>query len=175
MQTETDPAVRIPAWLALVVAGAMAAGVALGLLATDGPPLLKIVRAVFFASAFGYAAVSILDFWEHGRLEGELGGHFFTSRAIPLWESINHVATGATVIAFLLLARQPPSTPALRDWVTVLLPPTFLALGWRDELVYHRRRCKHREDIMHTVAHLAAGLMMCSFALSKMVGWSTNL
>lgn len=28
--------------------------------------------------------------------------------------------------------------------------------------------------MMHTVAHLAAGLMICSFALSKMVRWSTN-
>ena len=73
-------------------------------------------------------------------------------------------------------ARPWPALPVAewRDWVALSLPAAFLLLGWRDELLYHRRRCAHREDIMHTVAHLAAGLMMCSFALSKMVGWSTN-
>lgn len=174
MNTETDAAVRIPAWLVAVTATAMVAGAALGLLASDGPPPLKLIRAIFFAAAFAYATISILDFWEHGRLERELGGHFFTTRALPLGESINHVLTGATVVAFLVLARRPPLAPEARDWLTLCLPAAFLALGWRDELWYHRRRCAHREDIMHTVAHLAAGVMMCSFALSKMVGWSTS-
>jgi hypothetical protein len=174
MRTETDPAVRIPAWLAGVTAAAMAAGVAVGVVATDGPAPLKLVRAIFFAAAFAYAVISILDFWEHGRLERALGGHFFSTRAIPLFETVNHALTGAVVLAFLVLARRPPSTPEPRDWLTLVLPAAFLALGWRDELLYHRRRCAHREDIMHTVAHLAAGVMMCSFALSKMVGWSTT-
>jgi hypothetical protein len=52
-----------------------------------------------------------------------------------------------------------------RDWFTISAPGIFLALGWRDELKFHRRRSAHREDLMHTVAHLAAGVMLASLYL----------
>lgn len=162
-------ALRVPRWLALGLAAAMAAGVAVGVATTRGPAAAVLLRAVFFAAAFAYLTVSLVDFWEHGRLERALGGGFFSTRALPLGESVNHALTTLTVVAFLALARHPPPVLAARDWVMLAAPAAFLALGWRDELVYHRRRCAHREDLMHTVAHLAAGVMMCSFALSKMV------
>ena len=168
-------ALRIPRWLGVTLAVALAVGAALGALASDGPLGHRLVRAVFFASAFAYLTISVVDFWEHGRLERALGGHFWSTRALPLGETINHALTSLAVIGFLLLARRPPPSVEPRDLVALMLPAVFLALGWRDELVYHRRRCAHREDIMHTTAHLAAGVMMCSFALSKMVGWSTHL
>jgi hypothetical protein len=165
---------RIPRWLGLTLAAAMATGVAVGVFATVGPAALKMIRAIFFAGAFGYLTVSIVDFWEHWRLERVAGGGLFTWRAMRFGETVNHAFTTVAVVGFLVLARRPPPVMEWRDWVALSLPAVFLLLGWRDELVYHRRRCVHREDIMHTVAHLAAGLMMCSFALSKMVGWQAN-
>jgi len=70
----------------------------------------------------------------------------------------------------LTLARPLPPSLKMRDYLVLASPALFLVLGWRDELVYHRRRCVHREDIMHTVSHLAAGVMMCSFLTSKLLG-----
>jgi hypothetical protein len=166
---ELPEALRIPGWLGAVLLSAMVAGVALALVVTAGPPAFVMIRAIFFAAAFAYLTISIVDFWEHGRLERLLGGSFFSTRALPLGESVNHALTTVAVVGFLLLARRPPAVLEWRDWVALSLPALFLLLGWRDELVYHRRRCAHREDIMHTVAHLAAGTMMCAFALSRMV------
>lgn len=166
-------ALRVPRWLGGLVAAAMAAGVAVGWATTRGPAPLVAIRCLFFVAAFAYLTVSLVDFWEHGRLERALGGGFFSTRALPFGESVNHALTTIAVVAFLALARRPGPIFAPRDWVMLAAPAAFLALGWRDELVYHRRRCAHREDIMHTVAHLAAGVMMCSFALSKMVSWGT--
>jgi hypothetical protein len=165
---------RIPRWLTAVLVSAMAAGVAFGVATTTAPPALKMIRAIFFAAAMAYLTISIVDFWEHWRLEREAGGGLVTWRAMRFGETVNHAFTTVAVVGFLVLARPPPPVLEWRDWVALSLPAAFLLLGWRDELIYHRRRCAHREDIMHTVAHLAAGLMICSFALSKMVGWSTN-
>jgi hypothetical protein len=165
---------RIPRWLTALLVSAMAAGVAIGLFTTAGAPALKMIRAIFFAAALGYLTISVVDLWEHWRLEREAGGGLFTWRAMRVGETVNHAFTTVAVVGFLALARRPPPVLEWRDWVALALPAGFLLLGWRDELLYHRRRCVHREDLMHTVAHLAAGLMICSFALSKMVGWSTN-
>jgi hypothetical protein len=54
--------------------------------------------------------------------------------------------------------------------VTLFGPLAFLVLGWRDEIVYHRLRTAHREDIMHTTAHLAAGLMLASLYAMRFAG-----
>src|SRR5881227_2895141 len=81
---------RIPRWLGLVLATAMTAGVALGLLATAGAPALKLIRAIFFAGAFAYLTISIVDFWEHWRLEREAGGGLLTWRAMRFGETVNH-------------------------------------------------------------------------------------
>jgi hypothetical protein len=169
------PELRVRRWLGALVAAAIAAGVALALVATRGPALLVAARALFFASAFAYLTVSIVDFSEHGRLERALGGQFFSTRAIPLGETINHVLTAISLAIFLALLRPTPLEPTARDWIAAGALVAFWALGWRDELVYHRRRAAHREDIMHTVAHLAAGVMLASFVLSKLVGQVANL
>ena len=65
----------------------------------------------------------------------------------------------------LALSRPLPSVLEPRDWFVLASPLVFLALGWRDEFVYHRRRSVHREDLMHTVAHLAAGAMLSAWAV----------
>ncbi|MCA1662998.1 MAG: hypothetical protein LC659_01740, partial [Myxococcales bacterium] len=128
-------------------------------------------RAIFFASAFAYLVLSLLDFWEHFRLEKAATGRFWSMTVLPLGETLNHMATGLVVIAIFVLARPLPATLAARDWLVLLAPALFLALGWRDEIVYHRRRCAHREDIMHTVAHLAAGVMICTYLSSRLFPW----
>jgi hypothetical protein len=160
---------RVPLPVALGVPLAIAAGVALGIL-LDGPEP-KLVRASFFASAFAYLTVSLFDFWEHFRLEKAATGRWWSTTVLPLGETLNHAATSAVVIAFLALGRPLVSPLAPRDWFCLSAPLAFLALGWRDELVYHRKRCVHREDLMHTVAHLAAGAMMCSFGLLRFRAW----
>ena len=162
----TPPEVEIPAWLALAVGASVAAGLALGALTTDGAAS-RLVRATFFAAAFGYLTVSMIDFVEHFRLEKVATGRYLASTVVPLGETLNHVATTAVVMTLLLLGRPVASPLAARDAVMLLCPGLFLLLGWRDELVYHRRRAQHREDVMHTVAHLAAGVMLTSFVLMR--------
>ena len=160
---------RVPRPIAIGVPLAIAAGVALGVL-LDGPEP-ALVRASFFAAAFAYLGVSLFDFWEHFRLEKVATGRWWSATVVPIGETLNHTATGVVVIAFLVLARPLPPVLAPRDFICLSAPIVFLALGWRDELVYHRRRAVHREDIMHTVAHLAAGAMLCSFALMRFRSW----
>ena len=160
---------RMPRLVAIGVPLLIAAGVALGLFREGREPAL--VRASFFGSAFGYLGVSLFDFWEHFRLEKAATGRWWAATVVPIGETLNHTATGLVVIAFLVLARPLPSPIEPRDWFCLSAPVVFLALGWRDELVYHRRRAAHREDIMHTVAHLAAGAMLCSFALMRFRSW----
>jgi hypothetical protein len=163
------PAVAVPAPLAAAVALAVAAGLAAGAL-SSAAPALRLLRAIFFGSAFGYLGVSLLDFWEHFRLEKVATGRLLAATVIPVGETINHALTTAVIVLLFALARPLPPSLALRDWFTLAAPALFLALGWRDEIVYHRRRAVHREDMMHTVAHLAAGVMMCTFLTQRLVG-----
>lgn len=160
---------RVPPVITIGVLVAIAGGVALGFALAGREPVL--VRAGFFGSAFAYLVVSLFDFWEHFRLEKVATGRWWAISVLPLGESLNHAATGIVVIAFLLLARPLPAVLAPRDWICLASPPLFLALGWHDELAYHRRRSAHREDLMHTVAHLAAGAMLCTFALMRFRSW----
>jgi len=90
---------------------------------------------------------------------------------VPPGETLNHMGTGAVVILLFVLARPLPPSPAARDWLVVCAPALLLALGWRDELVYHRRRSAHREDMLHTVAHLASGVMICTFLSTRLFPW----
>jgi hypothetical protein len=149
---------------------AVAVGALLGFVAL-GPPPFRLMRGIFFAAAFAYLVLSLLDFWEHFRLERAATGRWWAMQVIPPGETLNHAATGLTVVALLVLARPLPSSLAPRDWFVLAAPALFLLLGWRDEVVYHRRRCAHREDLMHTTAHLAAGVMMCSFLASRLFPW----
>jgi hypothetical protein len=161
------PSTLVTASLALALVG----GVTLGALLSTGPSPYRLLRAIFFGAAFAYAVLSALDFWEHFRLEQAAGGRWWSMRVLPVGETLNHTATGAVIIAMFVLAR--PIGPVLlaRDWFVLATPAIFLALGWRDEMVYHRRRCAHREDIMHTVAHLAAGVMMCTYLSTRLYAW----
>jgi hypothetical protein len=149
---------------------ALAAGALLGFVAT-GAPAFRLVRGIFFAAAFAYLVLSLLDFWEHFRLERAATGRWWAMQVLPPGETLNHTATGLVIVALFVLARPLPSRLMWRDWFVLASPALFLLLGWRDELVYHRRRCAHREDIMHTVAHLAAGVMMCSFLSTRLFSW----
>jgi len=162
---------RVPVTLVTAVAIAIAAGATMGATRSAGPPAYHALRAIFFGSAFAYLVLSLLDFWEHFRLERAAGGQWWSMRVLPVGETLNHFATGAVIVGMFVLARPLPSTLAPRDWLVVSSPAIFLALGWRDELVYHRRRCAHREDIMHTVAHLSAGVMMCSYLSTRLFLW----
>ena len=166
-----DAALRPAAAIVAAVAVAVVAGAAAGATLSTGAPAYRLLRAIFFASAFAYLVLSLLDFWEHFRLERAATGRWWSMTVLPPGETLNHTATGAVIVALFVLARPLPSLPAARDWFVLASPAIFLALGWRDELVYHRRRCAHREDIMHTVAHLAAGVMMCSYLSSRLLAW----
>lgn len=170
-RTRPDAALRPAAALVVAVAVAVAAGAVGGATLSTGLPAYRLLRAIFFASAFGYLVLSLLDFWEHFRLERAATGRWWSMTVLPPGETLNHTATGAVIIALFVLARPLPAAPAARDWFVLASPAIFLALGWRDEVVYHRRRCAHREDIMHTVAHLAAGVMMCSYLSTRLFAW----
>lgn len=62
---------------------------------TTAPPALKMIRAIFFAAAMAYLTISIVDFWEHWRLEREAGGGLITWRAMRFGETVNHAFTSA--------------------------------------------------------------------------------
>jgi len=116
--------------------------------------------------------VSALDIWEHFRLEKHVTGHYLTATVVPIGESLVHGAIGLTLIAFIGLAAPFGDPFRLRDWFVLSAPLLFLALGWCDEIVYHRRRALHREDILHTVSHLAAGTMIASLFASRVIDWN---
>jgi hypothetical protein len=158
------PSLRPPVLIVVAVFLGIAGGAALGFSA--GPLAHRLLRAIFFSSAFAYLVVSLFDFWEHFRLEKLATGKWWSMSVLPLGETLNHLGTGFVIVAFFVLARPLPRSIEPRDWFVLAAPAIFWTLGWRDELVYHRRRCVHREDIIHTVAHLCAGVMMCSFLSS---------
>jgi hypothetical protein len=163
---------RVPRPLALAVGGVIAGGNLLGALTHRRRPSgYRIARTIFFGSAFGYLATSLIDFWEHQRLEKEVTGHYFRWVAVPPGETVNHAATIGNVISMLIFARPLRRRPSLRDLWVLAAPGLFMALGWRDELVYHRRRTTHREDIMHTTAHLAAATMLASLYAMRLPRW----
>jgi hypothetical protein len=161
MRAHVPSTLRIPRWLGATVAGAVAAGPLVGFATRGATWQERLARSVFFGSAFGYLTTSLLDFAEHFRMEKAATGHALRATVVPVGETANHAATIATIIASLLVAQPLATSRARRVWTTIA-PALFLALGWRDELVYHRKRATHREDLMHTVSHLAAGVMWTS-------------
>jgi hypothetical protein len=164
-------ALRPPTLIVIGLGVAIPAGVLLGVAVSPGPLAYRAVRGIFFASAFAYLVLSLFDFWEHFRLEKAATGRWWSVSVLPPGETLNHIATAAVVIGLFILARPLPSVMAARDWFVVFAPALFLALGWRDEIVYHRRRCAHREDIIHTVAHLSAGVMICTYLSTRLMVW----
>lgn len=166
----TPDELRIPRSLIGWVLVAILAGAALGIWLGDGAARAA-VRSSFYAAGFVYLVVSIFDFKEHFRLEMLATGRRLSWVVVPWGETINHVLTGLVLLGLFVLARPIHPPLAARDWYSVLAPGLFFVLGWRDELVYHRRRAAHREDIMHTTAHLAAAAMLASFVAMRMVPW----
>lgn len=164
---------RIPTWLAALLGTAVFGGAAVGALAERGhSPGEAIVHATFLGSALGYLTVSLADFYEHLRMEKQATGRWIGFEVVPFGESVNHALTVGVLGSMLLLARPLVGPLEARDGWVLCAPAVFLALGWRDEIVYHRRRSPHREDILHTVAHLAAGIMFASFFAWKLVDWT---
>ena len=160
-RARVPPGLRIPRWLGATIAGAVAAGPLIGFATRRARWQERTARSIFFGSAFGYLVTSLVDFAEHFRLEKEATGRYFRSVVVPPGETLNHAATIATVVSALATAR-PHATSRPRALWTLVAPAVFLALGWRDEFVYHRKRSTHREDMMHTIPHLAAGIMWAS-------------
>lgn len=130
----------------------------------------RALNVIFFTSALGYLSVSLIDFREHFVLHHRETGRWLGWSVVTIGESINHVLTTLTIIGILVLARPIPAVMETRDWFVVVAPGLFGFLGWRDEIVYHRKRCDHREDMMHTVAHLGAGVMLTSFYALRLTG-----
>lgn len=165
-QTPRSPlGLRIPWWLLGLTLALSGSGAIYGGKTARGARRLS--RATLCASGLAYLTISLLDFAEHFRLERQLTGKWFSATAVPPGETVNHGLTLLTVLGALALARPLPEKLAPRDLFALAAPALFLVLGWRDELVYHRRRALHREDLMHTVSHLAAGVMLTSLYLAR--------
>lgn len=164
-------ALRAPRRWALVFAAA-----ALGALVAVAPwraPVWPeaVARAGLALSLVAYLAASLLDLAEHFRLEREVSGRWLSWQAIPLGESGVHLAVTGVLIGAVALARPLPPEPALRDAFVLASPLLFLGLGWWDELAYHRRRALHREDILHTLSHLAAGALLAFVLIGSLAPW----
>lgn len=74
------------------------------------------------------------------------------------------VGRGAALTA--LRGRQ-PARRRVSDAVDQL--DVFLALGWCDEIVFHRRRTMHRENLIHTTQHLAEGIMWTTLDATRVL------
>lgn len=169
---EPPPEVRVPPLLGTLVGAAVAVGPIVGAASRRAAAPARVVRSIFWSAALGYLVTSLADFAEHFRLEKAATGRYLSSAVVPPGETLNHAATIATVIASLALAR-PVRRRRLRarDLWLLVAPGLFLALGWRDEIVYHRRRSTHREDMLHTVPHLAAGVMWTTLYALRLPKW----
>lgn len=149
---------RIPRWLGGLAIGAAAAGALVGA-ARAGARTHRLLRAFASASAACYGVVACLDLAEHLRMEKELTGHYLRWDAVPLRESAVHAAIISVNVSSLALARPVRKPERPHEFWVLAAPAVFLALGWIDELAFHRRRATHREDIIHTTEHLAEGVM----------------
>jgi hypothetical protein len=70
-----------------------------------------------------------------------------------------------------LMARPLPAPPAARDLFVLAAPLVFLALGWWDEVAYHRRRAAHREEVLHALSHLAGGALLAFLLVARLTAW----
>lgn len=157
------PELRLGAGWRTFIGGSTLAGLVYGALTERRRPRgYRAVRTVFWGSALAYLTTTMLDFWEHQRVEKAVTGHYGRWVVVPVGETVNHALQIANVVSMLAPGRATRRAPRLYDLWRAAAPGVFLALGWRDELVYHRRRTTHREDIMHTTAHLASGVMLAA-------------
>lgn len=165
---------RVPLWFGFSLAAVTVAGAVMGWVSGNGAvgSPERFTNGAFFSSLYAFVAVSLLDIWEHFRLEKHVSGRYCHWTVIPTGESIIHMLIGAVLVVIIALAR-PMQTPLEeRDWLVLIGPLLFLSLGWCDELIYHRRRALHREDILHTLSHLAAGAMLVSLFAARVISWT---
>lgn len=163
-------AVPWPVWIVLFVVGG--GGLAVGWLTSSDGVAHALLSSTFYCAGGLYLAISVVDFREHFRLERELTGRSLAAQAVPIGETINHAGSILIVGLTLVLPRTVTAALEPRDVVALLLPLAFLALGLRDEIVYHRRRAAHREDILHTTAHLCAGAMFAAWMPLRLIPWA---
>ncbi|MDE0887389.1 MAG: hypothetical protein OSB70_17845 [Myxococcota bacterium] len=120
--------------------------------------------ACFCASTAAYIFVVALDFNEHVRLEKFVTGRWLGWKVVPLGESALHFG----IVGCLVVALSMSFHFTALDRIGVLIATIgFFGLGWCDELIYHRRRALHREDILHTVSHLTGGAVFATLFLSE--------
>ena len=169
---ELPPELKWPKWFPAVLVVMTAAGIAVGFLTSHQGTFVTLSNALYYAALFVYVAVSLLDLWEHFRLEKYVTGKYINFVVVPIGESILHGAIVTVLILFTQLAHPLAENSFLLNLFLLLAPVIFLCLGWMDELFYHRRRALHKEDILHTVSHLAAGTMMAALVIAKMINWT---
>lgn len=116
-----------------------------------------------------YLLAALVDLKEHFRLEAAATGRSWTWQVITPGESTLHGAVIATLLAAFVLARPLPEPLEARDVFVLASPFLFTGLGLVDELVYHRRRCQHREDIMHTTAHLLSVALFAAILVFRVL------
>lgn len=162
---------KIPKKFVVGVTAAALGGAGLGFARTSGPVLGRVAEAIFQGSLTVYAGIAAFDVLEHLRLEKHVTGGYLSSTVIPWPETAIHVAIGATLAGFIQLARPIDRKLERRDAFVLLTPHLFLALGWLDELAFHRRRALHREDILHTVSHLSAAALMAALFAARVINW----
>lgn len=165
------PELKIPAAFVVGVTAAALGGAGLGVVRASGPPLERMAEAIFQGSLTVYVGIAAFDVWEHLRLEKHVTGSYLSSTVVPWPETAIHGAIGATLAGFIQLARPIERKLERRDAFVLLTPHIFLALGWLDELAFHRRRALHREDILHTVSHLSAAALMASLFAARVINW----
>jgi hypothetical protein len=169
--TELPEHLQIPSWLWTGIVLVVLIGLLMGCIADAKHPVETVGNCVFFPSAFLYFFMSMIDFCEHFRIEKQLTGTYFGAEFVPVGETINHGITTLIIVMLFVLGR-PLSFPLeMRDYILLSLPGLFLFFGVRDEVKYHRVRSHHREDIMHTVSHLSAGVMLASYMAVTLVDW----
>lgn len=169
--TELPEHLQAPTWLWSGMVAMVVLGLILGLTGEAKHPGEMVLNCVFCPSAALYLFMSLVDFAEHFRIEKLLTGSYFGTAFVPIGESINHGITTLIIVALFLLARPLTFPLEPRDYVLLALPGLFLFFGIRDEVKYHRRRSYHREDIMHTVSHLSAGVMLASYMAVSLIDW----
>src|SRR5437764_904213 len=77
-RARADATLRPSAAMVALVAGAVVAGAVGGVMLSTGVPAYRALRAVFFGSALAYLVLSLLDFWEHFRLEKAATGSWWS-------------------------------------------------------------------------------------------------
>jgi hypothetical protein len=158
-QTRTDRALRIPRWLALATGAALSVGPILAVSSRGASPRVRLLRGVLGSSAAAYVLTVVLDAAEHLRLEKAVTGHYLRWQAVPLGESLLHTGILADVALAAASVRHPRRLLRPRDRAMLLAPAAFLAVGWLDEIVYHRRRVGLREEVIHALEHISEGMM----------------